>query len=102
MNPRPKYFGYLVVDHRNSPGIPGMPKLFEADTQHCNHCHVPVVLNPYRKRERFICPQCDWFCCDICAIGYKANGVCKPFNLVAEEVQSGKIPFPILAKDMKE
>lgn len=102
MNPRPKYHGYMVVDHRNSPGIPGQPKYVERDTQHCSHCNTPVILNPLRQRERFRCPKCDWFCCDVCAVAYKVNEICKPFNWVAEEVQSGKIPFPILAKDMKE
>ena len=104
---RPTHYGYLIVDHRNSPGIPGEPgmdegQVFEANTQHCSHCNVPVVLNPYRKRDRFRCPKCDWFCCDTCAIAYKVNEVCKPFNWVADEVQSGKIPYPLLAKDMKE
>lgn len=97
---RPKYTGYLFVDHRASPGIPGQPKLVERDTQHCSHCNIPVILNPLRQRERFICPRCDWYCCDICAAAYKLNERCKPFNWVAEEVQTGKMPFPILAKDM--
>lgn len=99
---RPKHAGYLVVDHRASPGIPGTPKYVERDTQHCSHCNVPVILNPLRQRERFLCPKCDWFCCDVCAVAYRINEVCKPFNWVAEEVQSGKIPFPVLAKDLKE
>jgi hypothetical protein len=104
---RPTHYGYLVVDHRNSPGIPDMPgygpgQVMEADTQHCNHCHVPVILNPFRQRERFICPNCDWFLCDNCAIAFKINGICKPFEQVADEVQSGKLLLPILAKDIKE
>jgi hypothetical protein len=103
---RPKYFGHLFVDHRNSPGIPNMPgygegQVFEADTQHCSHCPTVVILNPFRKRDRFICPKCDWFLCDNCAVAFKINGVCKPFEQVADEVQSGKIPFPVLAKDMR-
>lgn len=104
---RPKYFGYMTVDHRNSPGIPDLPgygkgQFTEMDTQHCSHCNVPVILNPFRKRDRFLCPKCDWFCCDQCAIGFKINGICKPFNGAADEVQSGKAPFLILAKDIKE
>jgi hypothetical protein len=98
---RPQHAGYLVIDHRNSPGVPGLPKYFEADTQHCNHCNGQVILNPERKRERFICPKCDWYCCDNCAVAFKVNGICKPFEQVADEVQSGKIPFPVLAKDMR-
>jgi hypothetical protein len=104
---RPKYFGHLFVDHRASPGIPGLPghgegQVFEADTQHCNHCNVPVILNPLRRRDRFICPKCDWYCCDNCAVAFKINEVCKPFEQVADEVQSGKLLLPILAKDVKK
>jgi hypothetical protein len=106
MPSHPKHFGYLMIDHRASPGLPDVPGLgpgsvFEADTVTCNHCHVPVVLNPFRKRERFRCPKCNEYCCDICAVGYQANGICKPFECIAEEVMSGETPLPLLAKDMK-
>ena len=104
---RPKHEGQLLVDHRNSPGIPDMPgygkgQVTEMATKHCSHCNVPVIFNPFRKRDRFICPKCDWYCCDSCAIAYRVNEVCKPFEWVVEEVQTGKLPFPILAKDIKE
>lgn len=103
---RPNHFGYLTIDHRASPGMPDMPGLgegtfFEADTQTCNHCKIPVVLNPLRKRARFFCPKCDQYCCDICAAGYAQNGICKPFECVVDEVKSGKVLVPVLAKDMK-
>jgi hypothetical protein len=110
MHNRPRHAGYLFVDHRSSPGIPDMPgygegQVFEADTQHCSHCNVPVVLVgsaervAMRRKERFICPRCDWYCCDICAIAYRENMICKPFEWVAEEIQSGKLPVPIFARD---
>lgn len=103
---RPKHYGYLLVDHRASPGIPGEPgmgpgSVFEADTIACNHCSVPVVMNPLRQRERFFCPRCNQYCCDICAAAYHVNKVCKPFECVADEVVSGSVPFPLFAKDLK-
>ncbi len=106
MPSKPNHFGYLMIDQRASPGLPDTPGLgpgsvFEADTRTCNHCQIPVVMNPFRKRERFTCPKCNEYCCDICAAGYKENGICKPFEAVADEVMSGEVPFPILAKDMK-
>jgi len=101
-----KHTGYLTIDHRASPGIPGSKHLgegtlFEADTRMCGHCSVPVVLNPYRTRERGFCPKCNSYLCDPCHIGYHLNGVCKPFAQVIEEVTSGKVPVVIRAKDVK-
>ena len=101
------HFGYLVIDHRASPGVPDTPGLgpgsvFEADTVVCNHCSVPVVLNPLRQRARFICPKCDAYCCDICAVGFKANGVCRPFEQALDEARSQGSPVLILAKDAKD
>ena len=74
--------GYLLVDHRASPGLPenvarfagydpahcGEGKLFEAATMTCSHCKVSVVKNPLRTRERSKCSKCGWhYICDICA-----------------------------------
>jgi hypothetical protein len=97
--------GYLVIDHRASPGIPGSRflcegSLFEADTKSCSHCRISVVMNPDRVRARFTCPRCNEYCCDVCAAAYHENKVCKPFSLVIEEVKTGRTPVPILAKDM--
>lgn len=73
--------GYLMVDHRASPGLPadiaraagydpdavGEGKLFEAATLTCAHCKVSVVKNPFRVRERANCPKCDHhYICDGC------------------------------------
>lgn len=74
--------GYLMIDHRASPGIPedvaaklgldpkfaGEGKLLEAATLTCSHCKVAVVKNPLRTRERENCPKCgNHYICDFCA-----------------------------------
>lgn len=77
-----KEHGYLMVDHRASPGIPediarqvgydprlaGEGKLFEASTLTCSHCKCAVVKNPLRTRERHNCMKCGGhYICDGCA-----------------------------------
>lgn len=74
--------GYLVIDHRASPGLPedvarksgydpkhcGEGGLFEAATMTCSHCKVSVVKNPLRTRERASCAKCGYhYICDFCA-----------------------------------
>lgn len=74
--------GYLMVDHRASPGLPEdiarasgydplhckEGKLFEAATLTCAHCKVGVVKNPKRVRERALCFKCGVkYICDFCA-----------------------------------
>lgn len=74
--------GYLLIDHRNSPGVTsadvahlvgqtgerlpivGAGQTFESATVTCAHCHAIVVLNPNRSRPRHWCPQCDAYVCD--------------------------------------
>jgi hypothetical protein len=98
--------GYLFVDHRASPGMPGS-KLFgegtvyEADTEWCCHCSVVVVKNPDRFRSRGHCPRCDKYICDVCAVAYRQNGICRPFAQVVDELKSGKTLFPVLAKNIE-
>jgi len=72
--------GYLLIDHRFSPGVPediarkaGFdPKLMregkylETATIHCAHCLGSVVKNPMRIRERAYCAKCDSYICDYC------------------------------------
>jgi hypothetical protein len=77
-----KQHGYLMIDHRASPGLPedvaiktgldprfcGEGKLFEADTLTCSHCKCAVIKNPLRLRERSNCPKCNYhYICDFCA-----------------------------------
>jgi hypothetical protein len=72
--------GYLLVDHRNSPGITEadlatvplqrrhefqtMRGLFESPTVTCCHCGSVVVINPQRIRARHYCAPCDHYVCD--------------------------------------
>lgn len=73
--------GYLMIDHRFSPGIPeqtalamgldpklvGAGKVMEGATHTCTHCRGTVLRNPKRVRERYTCQQCGGgFICDGC------------------------------------
>lgn len=83
--------GYLLIDHRNSPGVPeamaqaagldpralGAGKLFESATITCGHCGGIVVLNPNRSRERGHCMRCDAYICDVCTEVARTEG-CTP------------------------
>ncbi|WP_024516843.1 hypothetical protein [Bradyrhizobium sp. Tv2a-2] len=79
-----KQMGYILVDHRASPGLPediaraagydpkfcGEGKVFEQDTMTCSHCKSVVVKNNARTRERAKCFECDnkegHYICDGC------------------------------------
>ena len=92
--------GYLMVDHRASPGLPEdiarkvgydpkfcqEGKLFEAATLTCSHCKCAVVKNPLRTRERHTCIKCGGhYICDGCA--YQAtmpDYVHTPFDKVID------------------
>lgn len=77
--------GYVMVDHRASPGLTpeearyagydptqcATGKLFEASSLTCSHCKVVVVKNPLRTRERSHCFKCNHYICDMCA--FKAS-----------------------------
>ncbi len=99
--------GYLFVDHRASPGIPGSKyycegTVYEAATLSCSHCRVSVVLNPDRIRARAQCPKCpegDDYLCDWCAQAYHQNKICRPFTQVVDDLKSGITPTPVLARD---
>lgn len=74
--------GCVFIDHRASPGLtPDQARLmgydpihvaegvlFEAKTNHCNHCGTVVILNPLRTRERSLCYRCNKYVCDLCGI----------------------------------
>lgn len=80
--------GYLVIDHRFSPGVPedlarqtGFDpallregKLLEADTIQCKHCLGIVVKHRMRVRPRGYCVQCDGHLCDPCEGKRSATG----------------------------
>ena len=101
-----KSFGYLFVDHRNSPGIPesmarrmgcdpalvGEGKLMEVDTMMCVHCNRPVIKNPLRDRERAYCMACSGgYICDLCdAERRKPDYQHLPFNKIKDLVGAGE------------
>lgn len=80
--------GYLLVDHRASPGLPkgfmrslglegfDVPegKAVDGATLTCLHCGVVVVKLPDRTRERGHCFKCDGYICDGCV----SLGGCNP------------------------
>lgn len=89
---------YLMIDHRESPGISeeeaarvkgtipvGKGKLFESATVRCAHCWRHIVLNPLRTRERGYCPKCDRYVCDECEAVRVATGVCRPWQKVIDD-----------------
>lgn len=94
-----RHEGYLLVDHRNSPGLTeeqthaaGLPPgagqgLFEAPTYTCSHCQAIVVLNPDRKRERAYCVKCDRNICDACGALYGMTRECRNIQKVLDDVQ---------------
>ncbi len=58
--------GYVLIDHRESPGVPGAlggqvgaGSFFEAPTRTCRHCRSVTIINPDRVRERSYCRSCD-------------------------------------------
>lgn len=79
--------GYLLVDHRGSPGVTGEAppnSVFESATRNCAHCQRVVVMNPLRTRERHSCRKCDAYICDDCA----AAGECRPFVKLLDQAAS--------------
>ena len=109
--------GYLVIDHRDSPGltpedvagvpgaiaVPGGTQL-EADIQQCTHCQRGVLLNPGRVRARAVCPKCHHYLCDSCeAARLASGGACVPFKAVLDrafelsEAHVGQADHPALA-----
>lgn len=90
--------GYLLLDHRNSPGVPdaisvamGLPagagkQIFETATYTCKHCQAVVIMNPDRQRERAFCRGCNHRICDRCAAIKAQTLTCKTFDQVVDEL----------------
>lgn len=90
--------GYLLIDHRNSPGlpigfgnIPGLPnlpiqaqggKIIELGIATCSHCNTEIILNPDRVRPRGHCVKCHHYICDKPG----CNVECVPLKKIADEV----------------
>ena len=100
--------GTLMVDHRNSPGVPewmarmagydpalsGEGKVMTTRTLCCAHCKVHVVPNPQRT-ERAECPKCSHhYICDVCAFRMSQPDYSHaPYEKVVELTLSGKSPL---------
>lgn len=97
--------GYLMVDHRASPGIPedlalmlGLDpstlkggKLAEYATTGCPHCGTHIIFNPQRTRERAWCSQCDKYICDWCSAARQDTGyVHRPMAELIDLVKTDK------------
>lgn len=111
MSSKRDHEGYLMIDHRNSPGVPvellaacDMPLnagrgFFEAATTTCSHCQTIVIINPLRNRERAYCKKCDHYICDGCGAVMQQTKECKTFKQFIDEVQNAVAtnqPVPIL------
>lgn len=86
--------GELLIDHRNSPGVPaellhaaGLPTeagkgVYEAPIYTCGHCQagVFVVVAAFGAREkRYVCRGCSHVLCARCAQEKVLTGMCVPF-----------------------
>lgn len=94
MNSLRRHEGYLLIDHRASPGVSEdfirstrkaaltAPEgaLAEAATFTCCHCQAVVVVNRKRTRPRGYCAKCDHLVCDnpIC------SKECMPFAKILD------------------
>ncbi len=94
--------GYLLIDHRNGPGItqemataagidvPVIPVpgggLFESATLLCHGCERMIVLNPDRSRSRGYCPTHDHYLCDECEGRRVRTGKCVAFKEMIYEM----------------
>ena len=100
MNTKRSHEGYLLIDHRVSPGVPdalmvpqGYPVgsgrgVFESPTYTCSHCEAVVVMNPDRSRPRTWCKKCDHYICDACGAQLAATGICYPFKARVNDLLS--------------
>lgn len=88
--------GYLLIDHRASPGNADVPEgqVFESAVLTCSHCQTAVVLRPDRSRERHYCMGCDHYICDVCAEIRKNTGVCRTMRQVMAEVFERNLRAP--------
>jgi len=101
-----RHEGYLLIDHKDSPGVPdsvihamaaiGKPTVgskagetYESATVTCAHCQAQVVLNPNRQRPRHYCPKCDHYVCDTPACATE----CRPYLKVVEAAMK---PAPLI------
>ena len=90
--------GYIMIDHRNSPGVPDevMVKqglipgsgrgLFESATFTCPYCETVVIMNPDRSRPRGYDRKLDRYICDRCETVRVSGAPMKTMKQVADEI----------------
>jgi len=85
---------YILIDHRNSPGISqefirannldapvvGAGQVFESAITVCHSCGGDVILNPNRSRDREYCMVHDAYLCDRCSLRRRLTGSCVPLR----------------------
>lgn len=95
--------GYILVDHRNSPGIPKELEDFwiasgklqpgevvqggtmhESGLQTCSHCQRVLIMNPLRQRDRATCLKCYHYICDWCATSTDCHNIYKVLDDLQE------------------
>lgn len=85
-----RHEGYLLIDHRASPGLPEVPEgtVFEAAVLSCSHCQRSLIRNPARTRERAYCHGCDHYICDGCAAVRHDTLQCADIRRVFDRLQN--------------
>lgn len=93
--------GYLLIDHRNSPGItqefvarngidgPAVAAgvTYESAILTCHGCQGDIIINPNRSRDRAWCMSHDAYLCDNCdARRAAAGGECVPLRQKLEQL----------------
>jgi hypothetical protein len=98
MRSKARHEGYLLIDHRASPGIDhatarmfgapcvGEGQMLEAPTFTCSHCNGVVIVNPDRRRERAYCRRCDHLVCDGCGAVGECRSFARAMDLAQENV----------------
>ena len=93
--------GYLLIDHRDSPGLPPEMVLplgldpnagrgrFESATVTCCHCGTVVILNPLRTRARGHCWKCDAYVCDNPACSRECRPLAQQFDELEKQALAG-------------
>lgn len=84
--------GYLLIDSRHAPTpaageLPVIRTTHECATLTCSHCHLQMMVNPLRTRERGYCPKCDHYVCDGCEAIRAKTGECFPLNARLDQMQ---------------
>lgn len=95
-----RHEGYLLIDHRFSPGTPEVPEgtYVERPTLTCCHCNRIVVLNMARTRPRGYCAKCDHYTCDHVACATECHPIEQSIEL-ALRFESLAQPFLLRGKD---